>query len=192
MKIESAFNRSFREDHEEAWTYGTHSNWSLGVLSFHRAWADMVPQYNDTLCDWGSGDGRAARKFKEKKLRVECIDIASNANKHFDGVVHTAPIWNPGLGGKLYALSYCTDVMQYIPPDMVTPTLRIIKRHTVDEAWFAIPYYVKPVPGITTAHLIKTNRPASWWASQFAEVFPRFRFSNEEDRFIVQAFSERL
>jgi hypothetical protein len=152
----------------------------------------MVPQYKDTLCDWGSGDGRAARKFKDKHLRVECIDIAANANKYFDGVVHVAPIWNPPIGDKLYVLGYCTDVMQYVPPSMVLPTLRIIKRHTVDECWFAIPYYTKPVPGITTSGLIKTNRPASWWVSQFAEVFPRFRFSNEEDRFIIQAFSQRL
>lgn len=182
-----------RNKYERIWNVSTYGDSSPGTKYFQRAWADLVPQVNDSLMDWGIGIGRAAQMFKNKGLRVEGLDIAHNANKEFNGKVHLGCIWDPPFEkNQFYLFGYCTDVMEHIPQERVARTLRMIKKHTVDCCWFSIAMYPDKSGAKIGETLHMTVQPAKWWASQFAKVFPRFKLENDGKRLIVLAFSENL
>lgn len=182
-RAESIIEKTERVKHELLWENNGHPDRPEGGRFFLRAWSDLVPQYRESLCDWGIGDGKVAQQFKDRGLRVTGIDIVRGCAKHFDGHVLHGPIWEPPLvPGQLFQYGYCANVLEYVPNEMIIPTLQVMKKHTVDVLWFAISSESHPTH--------RTVKPAHWWASAFALAFPRFYFVKEETQYIVQAYSE--
>lgn len=184
---------SERVKYEKIWEVDRYRVDAPGEKCFLRAWADLLPAYRDTLCDWGIGTGRAAAMFQKRGLRVEGIDIAHNANREFNGVVHIGTVWNPPISEHhKYLFSYCTDVMEHIPEEMIIDTLKQIRNHTIDASWFAIAMYPDKMGALVGETLHMTVRPVTWWAATFAEVFPRFRLDSDGRRLHVVAYTENL
>lgn len=85
-----------------------------------QAWWDLIPSYNDTICDWGNST--AIEFFKSRSLRAEGITGSMN---------------NPGFEeGKLFTFSYSAFTLEKSEDFYVA--LNNVKRHTVDVSWFCI------------------------------------------------------
>lgn len=133
-------------------------------MYWHKIQDDLTPQYGDTICQWGGGDGPTAEYFRSKKYNVTVIDEKS--------------IWKPVLPkDKFFTLSY-SWIVDKSPFNLPLCALEEIRAHTVDIAWFTI--------------LPDNNRPKSYWAAVFAKVFPRFHFTDDHGRLYVRAFPELI
>lgn len=179
--------------YEKAWSTERYRVYSPGEEFFKRAYGDLCAQRGDTLCDWGIGGGQAAAMFKKKGLKVEGIDLARNANMHFDGKVHIGSIWDPPFEReRSFTLGYCVDVMEHIPPEKVRDTLRAIKRYTTDACWFSIATFADKEGEYIGETLHLTVRNANYWAAQFGLIFPRFKFNNHGKHIFVTAYKEKI
>lgn len=186
-------SRVEQRKYEKAWRHDRYRRYSPGEDFFRRAWEDMKPQPHDTLCDWGIGGGQAAQMFADRGIKVEGIDLARNANKHFNGKVWIGSLWDPPFPkDKCFNLGYCTDVMEHIPPEKVLQTLRQMRNFTTDEIWFAIATFPDKEGEHIGEKLHLTVRGAPWWAKAFGQVFPRFVFYNDIKHVFVKAFTVRL
>lgn len=85
-----------------------------------QAWWDLIPLYNDSICDWGNSS--AIDFFKSRSLRAEGITGTMSDPKFEDG--------------KLFTFSYCVFTLE--KSDNFFKALQNVKTHTVDMSWFCI------------------------------------------------------
>lgn len=90
-----------------------------------------------SLIDFGSGTGRASKRFKELGYDVTMVDFASNAVEVSDIKFIESCLWN--LPNNLKAANgFCSDVMEHIPTEMVSQTLEHIHQSVDDLMLFQI------------------------------------------------------
>lgn len=179
-----------KEKYEKMWDLNSYRERSPGERFFERGYIALSPVKGATLCDWGIGTGRAAKLFSDKGLQVEGIDIAKNAVREFKGRVWIGTMWDPPFPKhKSFDYGYCTDVMEHIPTEKVLQTLQKIKLCTQRSCWFSIATFVDHEGDAIGETLHLTLKPAEWWVTVFAKVFPRFDFTNEKKRFYIKTWS---
>lgn len=99
----------------------------------------MIKKYGNigTLIDFGSGTGRATKRFHDLGHQVTMVDFASNAIEvegidFIDSCLWDLPTYLKADNG------FCSDVMEHIPTEMVSQTLDCIHHATTDLMLFQI------------------------------------------------------
>lgn len=93
-----------------------------------------------TVTDWGCGNGKASELFEHVGLEVVGLnDIASNAlhdDSDFHDLFECAPLHKASPPGS--DISFCSDVLEHVPKDLIIMSIENIVQHTTVGAFFAV------------------------------------------------------
>jgi len=138
-----------------------------------------------SILDAGCGTGKASKMFQDDgRFVVRGIDIAANALEPDVNIPFTRGcLWSPLDVGKEVDAVFCCDVMEHVPTDYVSKTLRVLRAVTTKLAFFG----VCTVPDVWGKRVLKaplhlTVKKKEWWMAQF--VAAGFALHPDTARFI--------
>jgi len=163
-----------RAKYERVWTGSAYRRWAWPCEEDARQMvARFGAQPGQTVIDYGSGQCRAMKMFRQAGLEPLGIDIAENAMP--EGAPFTviqATLWDlpEGLGPSDYC--FCRDVIEHLPEDKVDQALAGIAART------RIGGFIQPGltldrcgPLLIGEPLHLTVKPAEWWIERLGRHF---------------------
>lgn len=130
---------------------------------------------DDTVTDWGCGNGSHAEKMLDMGLDVVGLnDIASNslsrsAEQQFGSIFQGEPLWS--ATPRKSCFSYCSDVLEHLSEDKLDEAIKNIVDHTKRPGFvFLNVASIKDVWRGMDLH--ETVRPFKWWMDKFIDAIP--------------------
>ncbi len=156
-----------RLKYERSWTYEDYRMRAPGEAVVDDAIAKLGMEPPETIIDYGCGTGRPAQRFVDYGFRARGVDIAKNClDEGVNFPFIQSCLWDMPVIDADW--SFCTDVMEHIPPDRVESVLMGIAARTERGAYFQIYRSSSKHHGVEL-HL--TQRPPEWWRKQMIHWF---------------------
>lgn len=152
-----------RDKYERMWARSEYHICSPGELSAPDAM--KVFGQPGTLIDFGCGDGKALRLFREAGYAAIGVDHV----KLLPDTIQSC-LWSLPADLPVVDFGYCADVMEHIPPERVKDVLFGISS-LVDRAYFRIATVPDGMGRLIGETLHLTVQPAEWWLEQVFEAF---------------------
>ena len=126
-----------------------------------------------SIIDFGCGDGNLSKYFLRQGLRVHLVDTNSTFLDHdVKSLIKQNPeqidfirsdIWDIPTKLKAKEWIFCREVLEYLPPEKILPSLREMARRTQKGG------YIKICLHPHDEH--HTSKPAKWWLRKIAKYW---------------------
>jgi len=172
------------EKYTKMWALDTYRKVSPGLEAqeiFFSYFAEEI-QKQDHIIDYGAGTGMCSSGFLEKGLSVTLVDIAPNCLNpqiiplmllYQDRLSFVqAPLWDLPPSLPKASFSYCCDVLEHIPENLIDKTLKNISKRTKKGAFFQIFFQPETFGDQIEEELHLTLHDQSWWLKKLSCYFP--------------------
>ena len=142
-----------------------------------------------SMIDFGCGSGDAAVLFRKLGYDVFLVDIAENclseeARETVGGRFWVAPLHQLPADLPHVDWGYCTDVMEHLPDDWITPSLAGMRSKT-DRIFFSICGDNDGGGSLIGEKLHLTVKPIDWWAEEIRKQWRKVEILGDTGRSFV-------
>ena len=163
--------------YESVWKFSQYRRYSPGLDAVDKfGLIELFREYQvKTILDAGCGSGKFMQRIMEdcgNEFIVHGFDIADNClDEYFSDITHevltNGCLWNAVDFNRAYDAIVCADVLEHIPEEYVSPTLRNLHRCTDKLCYLAIALFQDDFgPMLLNKPLHLTVKDASWWLQQ--------------------------
>lgn len=154
------------------WGYQQYRMYSPGQGSLHYFLSNTPWAPGDTVLDAGCGTGRAGAAMAEVGLMPTLMDFVPDAVEAKKLPFIEANLWGIPLDTPRFDWVYCVDVLEHIPPLMVSPVLAGLARVSRKGGYLQIACFEDGCGSLIGAKLHLTVHPPVWWYPEVKKYWP--------------------